>query len=48
MFGALRTGLTGLRANQRYLDVIGNNLTNAETVGFKADRMTFSDVMYQT
>ena len=48
MFAALRIGLTGLRANQRYLDVIGNNLTNSETVGFKADRLTFSDVLYST
>ncbi|MCB9834149.1 MAG: flagellar hook-basal body complex protein [Planctomycetes bacterium] len=48
MFGALRVGLTGLRANQRYLDVIGNNLTNSETNGFKADRLTFSDVLYST
>ncbi len=48
MFGALRVGLTGLRANQRYLDVIGNNLTNAETSGFKADRLTFSDILYST
>ncbi len=48
MFTALRVGLTGLRANQKYLDVIGNNLTNSETFGFKADRVTFSDVLYQT
>ncbi|MFT7617170.1 MAG: flagellar hook protein FlgE [Planctomycetota bacterium] len=48
MFTALRIGLTGLRVNQRYLDVIGNNLTNAETAGFKADRLTFSDVLYST
>ncbi len=48
MFRALRIGLTGLRVNQRYLDVIGNNLTNAETAGFKADRLTFSDVLYDS
>ncbi len=48
MFTALRIGLTGLRANQRYLDVIGNNLTNSETAGFKADRVTFSDVLYSS
>ena len=48
MFGTLRIGLTGLRANQQYLDVIGNNLTNSESIGFKADRITFSDIIYQT
>ncbi|MBX3377189.1 MAG: flagellar hook-basal body complex protein [Phycisphaeraceae bacterium] len=38
---ALMTGLTGLNANARKLDVIGNNIANANTTAFKASRMMF-------
>ncbi len=38
---ALMTGLTGLNANARKLDVIGNNIANANTTGFKSSRMMF-------
>lgn len=48
MFGSLHTGLSGIRANLRYLDVVGNNLANSATTGFKGDRVTFKDVFYQT
>jgi flagellar hook protein FlgE len=42
---ALFTGLTGLRAEQSYIDVIGNNLANVSTAGFRASRATFSDIL---
>ncbi|MEZ6195512.1 MAG: flagellar hook-basal body complex protein [Planctomycetota bacterium] len=47
MFTAMRIGLSGLRSTQQQLDVIGNNLTNSETLGFKSDRMTFADAFYR-
>ncbi|MFN9755338.1 MAG: flagellar hook-basal body complex protein [Planctomycetota bacterium] len=42
---ALYTGLSGLRAHQTYIDVIGNNLANVSTAGFRGSRATFSDLM---
>ncbi|MFO0982137.1 MAG: flagellar hook-basal body complex protein [Planctomycetota bacterium] len=45
---SLYSGLSGLLVNQLYLDVIGDNLANSNTVGFKTRRMTFSDVLAET
>ncbi|MFP3904403.1 MAG: flagellar hook-basal body complex protein, partial [Armatimonadota bacterium] len=45
---ALFAGLSGTVNNQTRLDVVGNNLANASTVGFKASRSTFRDAYYQT
>lgn len=45
---ALSAGLSGLLAHQRKLDVIGHNLANVNTTGFKARRTRFSDMVYQT
>ena len=42
---ALYTGLTGLRLHQEYIDIIGNNLANVSTAGFRGARPTFSDLM---
>ena len=39
---ALFTGLSGMNANARRLDVIGNNIANANTTAFKSSRMLFS------
>src|SRR5690606_14179650 len=38
----------GLRAHQTMMDVTGNNLSNVNTVGYKASRTTFEDTLYQT
>jgi flagellar hook protein FlgE len=38
---ALFTGLTGLSVNARKLDVIGNNIANVNTAGYKSSRMMF-------
>jgi len=38
------TGLSGLRAAQNDLNVTGNNISNASTVGFKRSRAEFADV----
>src|SRR5690554_2056439 len=37
-------GLSGLRAQSQKLDVIGNNIANSGTVGFKASSVSFADV----
>ncbi len=41
---AFQTGLSGLNAASQSLDVIGNNVANAATVGFKQSRSLFTDV----
>jgi flagellar hook protein FlgE len=40
-------GVAGLRAHQSKMDVIGNNIANVNTWGFKAGSMSFKDAMYQ-
>ena len=45
---ALSSGVAGLHANQTALDVIGNNIANLNTPGFKAARPLFADVLSQT
>lgn len=42
---AMFTGVSGLLANAEGINVIGNNLANVNTVGFKSGRMLFSDVL---
>jgi flagellar hook protein FlgE len=44
----LFSGVSGLRAHQQKMDVIGNNIANVNTVGFKSSRVTFSDIFNQT
>jgi len=46
--GSFSAGLSGLNANGTYLSVIGNNLANINTVGFKSSTVTFSDLVSQT
>ncbi|HTN34173.1 MAG TPA: flagellar hook protein FlgE [Marinobacter sp.] len=41
---AFNTGLSGLRAASVDLDVTGNNIANASTVGFKGSRVQFGDL----
>jgi len=41
---AFQTGLSGLNAAAADLDVIGNNVANAATIGFKGSRAEFADV----
>jgi flagellar hook protein FlgE len=46
--GSFSAGLSGLNANGAYLSVIGNNLANINTVGFKASSVSFQDLVSQT
>src|SRR5437868_3298066 len=48
MASSLFTGVTGLRVNQQMLDVVGNNLANSNTTGYKSQRVRFADLVYQT
>jgi len=42
------SGVSGLRVHQTKMDVIGNNIANVNTIGFKSSSVTFSDIFYQT
>ena len=48
MMRALYSGVAGLKVHQTKMDVIGNNISNVNTVGFKSSTVTFADVLYQT
>lgn len=48
MLRALFSGVSGLKAHQSKMDVIGNNIANVNTYGYKAQRVTFKDTFYQT
>lgn len=43
---AMFSGVSGLLANAEGINVIGNNLANVNTIGFKYNRMLFADMMY--
>ena len=45
--GSFSAGLSGLSAHSTYLSVIGNNLANLNTVGFKASVVRFADLVSQ-
>ncbi|WP_010269553.1 flagellar basal body rod protein FlgG [Paenibacillus senegalensis] len=48
MIRSLYSGISGMRGFQTKLDVIGNNIANVNTVGFKAGRVMFEDILSQT
>jgi flagellar hook protein FlgE len=45
--GSFSAGLSGLNANSTYLSVIGNNLANINTIGFKSSVVSFMDLVSQ-
>ncbi len=45
---AMFTGLSGLTANARNLDVIGNNIANVNTIAYKSSRLLFSTAFART
>lgn len=47
MLSGFYTIASGLLANQRNLDVIGNNLVNTETPGFRSERMVFTTFQHE-
>ncbi len=48
MSSSFSTALSGLSANATAIDVVGNNLANLNTTGFKADTVTFQDLVTQS
>jgi flagellar hook protein FlgE len=42
---SFQTGLSGLNTSSKSLDVIGNNIANANTVGFKSSRTEFAELV---
>ena len=48
MMRSMFSGVSGLRIHQTRMDVIANNISNVNTVGFKSSRVLFSDVFSQT
>ena len=48
MVRSLYSGVAGLKTQQTKMDVIGNNIANVGTYGYKSGRATFKDVYYQT
>ena len=48
MMRSLYSGVAGLKVHQTRMDVIGNNIANVNTVGFKSSNVMFQDVLYQT
>ncbi len=46
--GSFSAGLSGLSANAAYLNVIGNNLANINTLGYKSGTVSFGDMVSRT
>jgi len=47
MMRSLFSGVSGLQNHQTRMDVIGNNIANVNTFGFKRNRVNFQDIFYQ-
>jgi len=48
MMVSMFASVSGLKSHQTKMDVIGNNVANVNTVGFKASRATFQEIFAQT
>lgn len=48
MMRSMFSSVSGLKAHQTRMDVIGNNIANVNTIGYKASRTTFAEVFAQT
>ena len=48
MMRSLYSGVSGLRNHQVRMDVLGNNIANVNTYGFKKSRVSFQDILSQT
>ena len=47
MLRSMFSGITGLRAHQQMMDVVGNNIANVNTAGYKAQNAVFETVISQ-
>ncbi|TKJ42233.1 hypothetical protein CEE37_00725 [candidate division LCP-89 bacterium B3_LCP] len=48
MMQSLFAGVSGIQNHQTWLDIIGNNIANVNTIGFKSSRASFAEVLSQT
>ncbi len=48
MLRSMYSGITGLRSHQTMMDVVGNNIANVNTAGYKSSATVFQDVLSQT
>ncbi len=48
MLSSFFSGISGLMANSYGINVVGNNIANVNTIGYKGARATFQDVLYQS
>src|SRR5580704_13636468 len=48
MSSSFSTALSGLSANATAIDIVGNNLANLNTTGFKADTITFQSLVTES
>ncbi|MGL5616599.1 MAG: flagellar basal body protein, partial [Sarcina sp.] len=48
MLRSMYSGISGMKTNQVKLDVIGNNISNLGTTGFKASTVKFQDMLSQS
>ena len=48
MLRSMYAGVSGLRTHQTMMDVVGNNIANVNTAGFKGSSTVFQDVLSQT
>src|SRR5438270_11887003 len=48
MLRSMFSGVSGLRRHQTMMDVIGNNIANVNTVGYKSASVVFQDLLSQT
>ena len=48
MMRSMFAGISGLRSHQTMMDVVGNNISNVNTAGFKSSVVTFQEALSQT
>src|ERR671935_1148588 len=48
MMRSMFSAISGLKNHQIFMDVVGNNIANVNTAGFRQSRVTFHDVLNQT
>ncbi|MBC7374996.1 MAG: flagellar hook protein FlgE [Frankiales bacterium] len=48
MLRSMYSGVSGLRSHQTMMDVVGNNIANVNTAGYKSSSSVFQDVLSQT
>ena len=48
IYSSMYVGMSGMRANEGAIGVIGDNIANVNTIGFKGSRAVFADVLSQT